>query len=635
MGTLNYQTLIQDSILIGNKAWDVAKVDGANIRNASISAFQSANSTLQHDWVVMNDPNTWDSLRNETYEEIEKLEEQTEDLWSNINDAGRKEWSDIGAESEQKWHELKDASEKEWEVLSLFATEKWNDIENVTEDRWSQWSESISTEFDRLPNQTENAYHRMGNEARAEWHHFTNQTYRDWLKISKSVQKKWMQILKYTRNEWGRGSMNADHNWNHTDKYVNQNSNGANEIGIDESNITHTSSKNENVNKNSNVTNEIGVDESNVTYSSSKNETGWQNTTEISSKSDMDDETNVTDLTKISKNKLHKKERTSPTHEMNSTENLKPKQYENDDNSTELNWNNISNSTQEALIHLIDTTKHKWHNITKTTRRKWHDLVKASNDTISHTRHHLKNLSETGEMEWKNITENSGETFNNIHDSSIIWWNDLRGGISSTINSTGQALTEAKDAAKKKTSVVGEFVKDEWDEVSSPATREKVKDTSIKMIQDAKNASSNGIEFLKEKIDDVMNGISGNETRDSSIRRLLDDDEMIPYDWGWGYYAYMISVCAIFMGTIILEGVDTSIMCKAAPARLNTTFINVGLLATLIGTLGRVIGDGLITASAFIDKSRYTDFINNVYFPLIPITILGIYFVYKYYNTLL
>jgi hypothetical protein len=196
-------------------------------------------------------------------------------------------------------------------------------------------------------------------------------------------------------------------------------------------------------------------------------------------------------------------------------------------------------------------------------------------------------------------------------------------------------LTEAKDAAKKKTSVVGEFVKDEWDEVSSPATREKVKDTSIKMIQDAKNASSNGIEFLKEKIDDVMNGISGNETRDSSIRRLLDDDEMIPYDWGWGYYAYMISVCAIFMGTIILEGVDTSIMCKAAPARLNTTFINVGLLATLIGTLGRVIGDGLITASAFIDKSRYTDFINNVYFPLIPITILGIYFVYKYYNTLL
>ena len=66
------------------------------------------------------------------------------------------------------------------------------------------------------------------------------------------------------------------------------------------------------------------------------------------------------------------------------------------------------------------------------------------------------------------------------------------------------------------------------------------------------------------------------------------------------------------MGTIILEGVDTSLMAQKTPPALNDTFINSGLLATLVGTLGRVIGDSIITVSALLDNDIFTDFVNAV-----------------------
>jgi len=660
LGTLNYQTLILDSILIGNEALDIAKDDGVHLRNASINSLRVANSTLQHDWSVIRDPNTWDIVRNESIEEFKTVENQAEDRWDEINEAGRMEWSNINLEMDRKWQVLKDETEKEWESLSLLATEKWNDIENVTEDMWNNWSESISTEFERFPNQTRKAYHHIDNEARNDWNRFTNQTYKDWVKISKSVQARWRQILNSSESKWSEESKTTEEDRDHT----------VNDINVK-----------------SNVTEDIGTDESKRTPNASINSTEngkrkRNNNTNISSESNWNDVSNVTkDLssnsTEASKHKLHNKKSNhmnfdDPIQEKNSTETMKQTQNV---NSTELDWISLPNSTQDALNHLIETTKHEWHNITKTTKRKWHNLVQTSDDAISEARYHLTNITETGKLKLKNITDNSGETLNNIRDSSIIWWNDLRGGISSSINSTSQVLTDAEDATMKKlkemsnsapkvveelntnvnttvNSVMskagsvlqsaqghlnkfGEDIKDEWGVVSSPATIEKVKNTSSTLVQDAKNASSSGIDFVKEKVKGMLNDISGDESSDSNHRLLANSDESIPYDWGWGYYAYMIGVCAVFMGTIILEGVDTSIMCKAAPARLNSTFINVGLLATLIGTLGRVVGDGLITASAFIDRSRYTDFINNVYLPLIPVTILGIYYVYKYYNALL
>ena len=116
------------------------------------------------------------------------------------------------------------------------------------------------------------------------------------------------------------------------------------------------------------------------------------------------------------------------------------------------------------------------------------------------------------------------------------------------------------------------------------------------------------------------------------LTSFLNDHSEIPYDWGAGTYVYITFLSAIFMGTIILEGVDTSLMAKFTPSALNDTFINSGLLATLVGCLGRVIGDSTITLSALADKDIFTDFVNATFFPMIPMALVGYYLVKRHYK---
>jgi len=97
-----------------------------------------------------------------------------------------------------------------------------------------------------------------------------------------------------------------------------------------------------------------------------------------------------------------------------------------------------------------------------------------------------------------------------------------------------------------------------------------------------------------------------------SITTFLNKHLEVPYDWGAGLYVYITFLSAVFMGTIILEGVDTSLMAQKTPPALNDTFINSGLLATLVGTFGRVVGDSIITISALLDNDIFTDFVNAV-----------------------
>lgn len=121
----------------------------------------------------------------------------------------------------------------------------------------------------------------------------------------------------------------------------------------------------------------------------------------------------------------------------------------------------------------------------------------------------------------------------------------------------------------------------------------------------------------------------------TSISSFLNKHQEIPYNWGIGTVTYITFLSAVFMGTIILEGVDTSLMAKVTPAALNDTFINCGLLATLVGTLGRVFGDSMITISALVDKNIFTDFVNATFFPMIPLALIGYFLVKQYYNLLL
>jgi len=141
------------------------------------------------------------------------------------------------------------------------------------------------------------------------------------------------------------------------------------------------------------------------------------------------------------------------------------------------------------------------------------------------------------------------------------------------------------------------------------------------------SVGSNDIHTVKNETDIEIGG--------TSITKVLNKENEVPYDWGRGRVVYITFLSAVFMGTIILEGVDTSIMAKGTPAKLNDTFINSGLLATLVGTAGRVIGDSMITLSAIVDQDIFTDFVNATFFPMIPMAFLGYFLVKRFYSSLL
>lgn len=88
------------------------------------------------------------------------------------------------------------------------------------------------------------------------------------------------------------------------------------------------------------------------------------------------------------------------------------------------------------------------------------------------------------------------------------------------------------------------------------------------------------------------------------IKHVLTASGEVYYNWGHGVPFYVVFLSLLFMSTIVLEGVDTSIMAKVTPQKLNEQFINVGLLATLIGTLGRVVADSILTGESFPTSLR-------------------------------
>jgi hypothetical protein len=75
-------------------------------------------------------------------------------------------------------------------------------------------------------------------------------------------------------------------------------------------------------------------------------------------------------------------------------------------------------------------------------------------------------------------------------------------------------------------------------------------------------------------------------------------------------------------------------MAQVTPSELNTRFLNAGLVATLIGTLGRVLSDSMITFSAFLDIHIFIDFVNATFLPLLLLAMCSLILVYKYYDKL-
>lgn len=133
---------------------------------------------------------------------------------------------------------------------------------------------------------------------------------------------------------------------------------------------------------------------------------------------------------------------------------------------------------------------------------------------------------------------------------------------------------------------------------------------------------------------DYDNADKHSEIGGQELDHVLTPEREFLYDFGSGPVVYVVFLSAVFMGTIVLEGVDTSIMAKVTPAELNDRFFNCGLLATLVGTLGRVVADGMITSSALLDIHILMDFVNATFEPVLALTLVGLYLVSKYYTHL-
>jgi hypothetical protein len=143
--------------------------------------------------------------------------------------------------------------------------------------------------------------------------------------------------------------------------------------------------------------------------------------------------------------------------------------------------------------------------------------------------------------------------------------------------------------------------------------------------------------FTDSEIDRwFQNDAKTNSTNDvyNVLQRGVISEPALPYDWNYGAKIYLFSLSFVFMGTVVLEGVDTSLLSISAPTKLNSTFLSVGLLTTLMGTIGRCVGDFLITLSAIVDNLPFTDFVNSTFAPVIPITMVGMYLVTKHFKSL-
>jgi ElaB/YqjD/DUF883 family membrane-anchored ribosome-binding protein len=315
-------------------------------------------------------------------------------------------------------------------------------------------------------------------------------------------------------------------------------------------------------------------------------------------------------------------------------------------NETEQDWQRFENmSAQEWAIfqnftvnewdHLQEEGSEEWGHLRKESKTEWHHLINESESE-------WEKVSDAAVNEWTHLPNQTEEELHKLDSDVRNEWDNIGDQTHHLWNETEEKFGNAKNAAMQKAGELTNVASTKWNEFSTDATKkgEQMRDATVSKwgewssdISDALDGVANMSENLLHTAIDRAEEVS--HSNDSHSERRLH--QLLPYDWNYGYYAYLIGISAIFMGTIILEGVDTSLMCKSAPSKLNSTFINVGLLATMVGTFGRVMGDGIIMLSALLGLPReflYTDFVNSLFIPLIPITLLGLYLVSHYYWSL-
>eukprot|EP00554_Chaetoceros_debilis_P008935 CAMPEP_0194105894 /NCGR_PEP_ID=MMETSP0150-20130528/6008_1 /TAXON_ID=122233 /ORGANISM="Chaetoceros debilis, Strain MM31A-1" /LENGTH=1264 /DNA_ID=CAMNT_0038793885 /DNA_START=23 /DNA_END=3814 /DNA_ORIENTATION=+ len=271
---------------------------------------------------------------------------------------------------------------------------------------------------------------------------------------------------------------------------------------------------------------------------------------------------------------LSKKTQTGLSHVLNESKvelsrlkSAASKELTNLPNQTSDEWKKVSSEVQNEWIRLPNQTQEEWDHLKSETTTEWGQIKKS-----------------TSGDEWKKLPNQTQEEWDHLKSETTTKWGEIK-------NSTPGKVNDLRDTTSAK-----------WTEFSS---------ASSDVVDNAQNASLNVWQSTKEQVSHAWR-------KRGNTRRLQGSDEVLAYDWNYGNYAYVIGIFSVFIWTIVLEGVDTGLMCKAAPSKLNSTFINVGLLATLVGTMGRIFGDGLILSSALIGRNIYMDLVNTIFLPLIP-----------------
>ena len=288
-----------------------------------------------------------------------------------------------------------------------------------------------------------------------------------------------------------------------------------------------------------------------------------------------------------------------------------------------LEYKHLENSTEEEWMELRKDAKYEWKNLVNESEIEWEKLQNAAveewmelpNQTVDE----WGKVNNGARRGWKHLSNETSVSWRKASDNTKSWW-----------GKAGKAIHKNYQKAK-------DSISEGWSKLFESKTRSK----------DGMHDNKSNKSGLQRKLADALGGtsVTSLHTIDSTNKATASVQKygqfffnierkktLQPYDWGYGSYAYLIGVACIFTGTIVLEGADTSLMCKTAPSILNSKFINVGLLATVVGTIGRILGDALMTASGYCQNC---DFINFVFIPLVPLMICIFVLVRRFYWSLI
>jgi Na+/melibiose symporter-like transporter len=115
----------------------------------------------------------------------------------------------------------------------------------------------------------------------------------------------------------------------------------------------------------------------------------------------------------------------------------------------------------------------------------------------------------------------------------------------------------------------------------------------------------------------------------------------------YSLFQYVLGTCLLFITLNAIEGVNMSLLSKLISPELAKGTFNSGLLATEAGTLGRVMGDMMITIFGSMHYRHNTEpttsttaddngvLVNQLYLPLVLLIMFTLLFTHRFYDTLI